>query len=156
MANNSQHFKEILKDMNTIADYNSYISRGYEIPLFLKINEYDLEHHNYHILEYIYNHDKIIQKELSEIFYRNQSTITRSLKKLERKGFIERYHGKNKKNKYIKLTEKGTSAIEEIEEYKRDLENEFLENFTDEEKQTLKDLLSKLSSNIANNKMWNE
>ena len=39
----------------------------------------DIFFHNYMTLEFIYNHENVIQKDLARLFHRNQSTITRSM-----------------------------------------------------------------------------
>lgn len=60
----------------------------------------------------IYNNEGIIQEQIAQNFHLNESTITRNLKKLENKGFIERIPEKRKK--VIKTTEKGKITAQKV------------------------------------------
>ena len=69
-----------------------------------KVKNEDLSFGLQPILITIYKNEGIIQEQLAEIFHLNESTITRNLKKLEDKGFIERIP--DKRTKIIKTTQK--------------------------------------------------
>lgn len=73
----------------------------------------------YPLLIKIYNNDGIIQEQLAQNFHLNESTITRNLKKLEDKGFIERIP--DKRTKIIKITEKGKITAKKV----RDLDEKW-------------------------------
>ncbi|MGN0093592.1 MAG: MarR family winged helix-turn-helix transcriptional regulator [Methanobrevibacter sp.] len=94
---------------------------------------------NYRYLEFIKEHDNIIQKDIAFIFDINQSTVTRSLNALENEGFIERVMLEgNKKNKVVKLTDKGENLIKEFESYKDNIEKQIFKGFSHDDIRKLK------------------
>ncbi|WP_294007405.1 MarR family winged helix-turn-helix transcriptional regulator [uncultured Methanobrevibacter sp.] len=134
---------------NSLDSLISIIDRSFKIACLDKFDELDLTFHNYMTLEFIYNHENVIQKDLARLFHRNQSTITRSIDKLENKGFVERIHDdNNKKNNIIILTTKGQKAVEEINSFKKDLEKDLVYNFTENEREIFKKLLNRLIHNF--------
>lgn len=70
-----------------------------------KVKDENLSYGLQPILVKIYRKKEIIQEELAKAFNLNESTITRNLKKLEDKGFIERIPVK--RTKMIRVTPKG-------------------------------------------------
>ncbi len=141
------YFKEILEKHDSIEFNLSFISRSFELEIFKRAKELGLDPHNYKLLDFINNHEGIIQKDLAQFFDKNQSTITRSLNRLEYDGFIKRVHEENKKNNIIVLTQRGEKVITEINELAKNIENKFLYNFTTEEKEIFTDLAYKLALN---------
>ena len=85
--------------------YISIIYREHAKYLNDKLKNENLSYGLYPLLITIYQDEGIIQEDLAEIFHLNESTITRNLKKLEDKGFIERTI--DKRTKIIKTTSKG-------------------------------------------------
>ena len=80
-----------------------------------KVKNEDLSFGLQPILITIYENEGIIQEQLAEKFHLNESTITRNLKKLEKKGFIERIPDKRKK--IIKITKKGAKTAQKVMDY---------------------------------------
>lgn len=76
------------------------------------VKEENLSFGLYPLLIKIYNNEGIIQEQLAQNFHLNESTITRNLKKLEDKGFIERIP--EKRTKVIKITEKGKITAQKV------------------------------------------
>ncbi|MBR0272267.1 MAG: MarR family transcriptional regulator [Methanobrevibacter sp.] len=66
----------------------------------------------YPLLIKIYKHEGIIQEQLAQSFHLNESTITRNLKKLEDKGFIERIP--DKRTKRIEITDNGRKIAQKV------------------------------------------
>lgn len=75
----------------------SIIYREHAKYLNEKVKKEDLSFGLYPLLIKIYNNEGIIQEQIAQNFHLNESTITRNLKKLENKGFIERIPEKRKK-----------------------------------------------------------
>lgn len=73
-----QFNKEMLNN-NSLDSLISIIDRSFKIACLDKFDELDLTFHNYMTLEFIYNHENVIQKDLARLFHRNQSTITRPM-----------------------------------------------------------------------------
>ena len=83
------------------------------------------------ILVIIYENDGINQEKLAEILHLNESTVTRNLKKLEDKGFIERI--KDKRKKIMKLTPKGKKTALKVLNCDCPWDEKLKEILTDEE-----------------------
>ena len=90
----------------------SIIYREHAKYLNEKVKKEDLSFGLYPLLIKIYNNEGIIQEQLAQNFHLNESTITRNLKKLENKGFIERIPEKRKN--VIKTTEKGKITAQKV------------------------------------------
>ena len=130
----------------------SSLSRGLIILRMNKIKELGINFpQNYRFLEILKeeNDNQFIQKDFAELFRINQSTVTRSLNSLEEEGFIERITLKdNRKNKIIKLTDKGNDTIKEIEDYDKKIENELLKSITEDEAIKFKEMNIKFTKII--------
>lgn len=94
----------------------------------------------------IYKNDGIIQEELAEAFHLNESTITRNLKKLEDKGFIERIPEKRKK--IIKITDEGKKTAQKVMDYDDEWDEKIQSIVGIWEYNHLKDILIKIANNL--------
>lgn len=92
--------------------YISIIYREHAKYLNEKVKDENLSFGLYPLLIKIYNNEGIIQEQLAQSFHLNESTITRNLKKLEEKGFIERVP--EKRTKVIKITQKGKITAQKV------------------------------------------
>ena len=82
----------------------SIIYREHAKYLNEKVKDEDLSFGLFPLLIKIYKNEGIIQEQLAQSFHLNESTITRNLKKLEDKGFIER-------STHIVITVHGMTSI---------------------------------------------
>ena len=94
----------------------------------------------------IYKNEGINQEQLAEAFHLNESTITRNLKKLEDKGFIERI--KDKRKKIIKVTPKGEKSARKVMDYDKKWDEIIKENLTNEEYDNFLKSLRKISEEL--------
>ena len=94
----------------------------------------------------IYKNEGINQEQLAQNFHLNESTITRNLKKLEDKGFIERI--KDKRKKIIKVTPKGEKSARKVMDYDEKWDGKIKENLTDEEYDNFLKTLRKISEEL--------
>lgn len=94
----------------------------------------------------IYKNDGIIQEELAEAFHLNESTITRNLKKLEDKGFIERIPEKRKK--IIKITDEGKKTAQKVMDYDDEWDEKIQSIVGIGEYNHLKDILIRIANNL--------
>ena len=92
----------------------------------------------------IYRNEGINQEQLARDFHLNESTITRNLKKLEDKGFIERI--KDKRKKIIKVTPKGEKIAKKVMDFDKKWDEQL--NLTDEEYDNFISTLRKISEEI--------
>lgn len=134
---------------NSLDSLISIIDRSFKIACLDKFDELDLTFHNYMTLEFIYNHENVIQKDLARLFHRNQSTIARSMINWKIKDLLKEFMMIIiKKNNIIILTTKGQKAVEEINSFKKDLEKDLVYNFTENEREIFKKLLNRLIHNF--------
>ena len=102
-----------------------------------KVKDEDLSFGLYPLLIHIYK-----QEEIAKEMHLNESTITRNLRKLEAKGFIEKT--KDKRKKRISVTEKGRKTVEKAMDYDEKWDEEIKKNLTDEEYVMFKEILMKI------------
>ena len=112
-----------------------------------KVKDENLSYGLQPILVKIYKEENIIQEELARAFNLNESTITRNLKKLEEKGFIERIP--NKRTKKIRVTENGAKVARKVMDYDERWDEKLKSNLSDEEYKIFKDTLRKICEDLT-------
>lgn len=91
----------------------------------------------------------MLMGELSSAINRDKSTTTALVKKLEKLGFVKtEKSAEDSRKKIITLTEKGKKYNETTSELSKNLLAKAFNEFSDEEKNSLLSLLSKLSENL--------
>ncbi|WP_295616105.1 MarR family winged helix-turn-helix transcriptional regulator [uncultured Methanobrevibacter sp.] len=111
-----------------------------------KIKGEDLSFGLFPLLITIYKNEGIIQEDLAQAFHLNESTITRNLRKLEEKGFIERIPQKRKK--LIKVTEKGKKTAQKVMDYHVQWDNKIKEIIGLEEYDHFRSILMNISNSL--------
>lgn len=112
-----------------------------------KVKDENLSYGLQPILVKIYQKKEIIQEELAKAFNLNESTITRNLKKLEDKGFIERIPVK--RTKMIRVTPKGAKTAQKVMDYDEEWDKKIKSNLSDEEYTIFKDTLKKICEELT-------
>ena len=112
-----------------------------------KVKDENLSYGLQPILVKIYREENIIQEDLAKAFNLNESTITRNLKKLEEKGFIERIP--NKRTKIIRVTQKGAKTAQKVMDYDEKWDEKLKSNLSDEEYTIFKDTLQKICEDLT-------
>lgn len=112
-----------------------------------KVKDENLSYGLQPILVKIYREENIIQEDLAKAFNLNESTITRNLKKLEEKGFIERIP--NKRTKIIRVTQKGAKTARKVMDYDEKWDEKLKSNLSDEEYTIFKDTLQKICEDLT-------
>ncbi|MBT2573129.1 MarR family transcriptional regulator [Bacillus sp. ISL-51] len=103
------------------------------------------------IIDYIYkNQDKdLIQKDLADRFHLRGASITSMLQGLEKKGLIERkIPADNERQKNIYVLPKAVELIESFNQSFQKVEDEIIFGLTEEEQQTLNELLNKINQHL--------
>lgn len=111
-----------------------------------KLKDVDLSSGLYPLLIKAYKNKGISQEELADKLHVNESTITRNLNKLEKKGMIEKTPQKRKK--IISVTEKGKITAQKIIDYDKKWDSIIKRNLTDDEFQDLRKLLIKICEDL--------
>ena len=130
-------------DMPT-APFISILYREHAKYINDNVKDEDLSFGLHPLLIKIYRNEGINQEQLARDFHLNESTITRNLKKLEDKGFIERI--KDKRKKIIKLTPKGERIAQKVMDFDKKWDEKL--NLTDEEYDNFIKTLRKISEEI--------
>ena len=126
--------------------YISIIYREHAKYLNEKVKDEDLSFGLFPLLIKIYKGDGIIQEQLAQIFHLNESTITRNLKKLEDKGFIERIP--EKRTKRIEITDKGAKTAQKVMDYDEMWDSKIREIIGEAEYDNFKNTLRKISEEL--------
>ena len=98
----------------------------------------------------LHNEDKIVnQRDIENFLSLSNPTIAGNLLRLEKKGFIIRkISSKDKRYKEIYLTDKSRELKDIIFKYIRDNDNKMFSNMSEEEKENLKNIITKILNNI--------
>lgn len=92
---------------------------------------------------------KLIQKDLAKAFHRRSASITSMLQGLEKKGYIAReIPADNERQKQIRVLPKGMLIVDEINQTIADGEKQLVQALTEEEKDELIRLLSKINQSL--------
>ena len=98
----------------------------------------------------LHNENKIVnQRDIENFLSLSNPTIAGTLLRLEKKGFIIRkISSKDKRYKEIYLTDKSIELKDIIFKYIRDNDNKMFSNMSEEEKENLKNIITKILNNI--------
>lgn len=134
--------EDILRDLGIIA-------RALDSIANIEFKELALTKGQYIYLVRIYENEGIIPERLAEFVKIDRTTTSRAIKKLEENGFIEkRPDDSNKKIRRLYTTEIGKQAALFILRENKHSNKVALENFNEDEVQTMKKLLTKMKNNI--------
>ena len=111
-----------------------------------KLKDENLSFGLHPLLVMIFREGEIIQEQLAKAFNLNESTITRNLKKLEEKGFVERMP--KKRTKIIRVTEKGAKTARKVMDYDEKWDEKIKRNLSDEEYSNFKNSLIKICEDL--------
>ena len=98
----------------------------------------------------LHNENKIVnQRDIENFLSLSNPTIAGTLLRLEKKGFIIRkISSKDKRYKEIYLTDKSRELKDIIFKYIRDNDNKMFSNMSEEDKENLKNIITKILNNI--------
>lgn len=117
----------------------------------MRIKDLDISQQQGRMIAYIaQNEDKgLIQKDLAQVFQRRDASITSMLKRLEKKGYIERRIPKNnERQKNIYVLPKGKALIDQTNEAFYAAEKELVQALNAEEVEELTRLLRKIDQSL--------
>lgn len=100
----------------------------------------------YPFLIEIYSNDGISQEDLAKILYLNESTVTRNLEKLEKRGLIVRTPQKRKK--IITITDEGIEVAKMVMDYDEKWDEIIKKDLNDEEYNNFKKTLIKIGEGL--------
>ncbi|WP_245186917.1 MarR family winged helix-turn-helix transcriptional regulator [Enterococcus larvae] len=114
-----------------------------------RLKRIDLNTQQARTLNYIFSNSGTIQKELAIYLGKQDATITNLLKTLEKKHYITReIPENNERQKKLYLTDKGITAVQEIQAIFIELEEALSSLLTKSEQATTKQLLKKIQQHF--------
>lgn len=137
---------EFSQDLPT-TPFISLIYRKHAKYLNSKVEDVNLTYGLYPFLIEIYKHDGISQEDLAKVLYLNESTVTRSLDKLEKRGFVKKTREKRKK--IITLTDEGAEIAKKVMNYDEKWDEIIKKDLTEEEYLNFKKTLIKISEGLV-------
>ena len=111
-----------------------------------KLKDVNLSSGLYPLLINVYKHQNISQEELASLLHVNESTVTRNLDKLEKKGLITKTPEKRKK--IVNVTSKGGEIAQKVLNYDRKWDEKIKKNLTDGEFNDFQKLLIKICEDL--------
>ncbi|WP_405309515.1 MarR family winged helix-turn-helix transcriptional regulator [Methanobrevibacter sp.] len=111
-----------------------------------KLKDVNLSSGLYPILIKVYKNSKISQEELASELHVNESTVTRNLDKLEKKGLIAKTPEKRKK--IISVTPKGAEIAQKVMDFDARWDDKIKKNLTDSEFKDFQKLLIKICEEL--------
>jgi len=116
-----------------------------------KTSRYKLSSSQARALIYIGDHLGSNQKQIADYFHLRGASTSTLIKKLEEKGYIEKRpsRGSQDRSNRLYLTAEGESLTNGLQSTFDEVENVLVENLTDEETDTLIELLSKINKKFV-------
>ncbi|WP_407432195.1 MarR family winged helix-turn-helix transcriptional regulator [Methanobrevibacter sp.] len=137
---------EFKKEMPT-NPFISLIYRKHAKYLNNKMESVNLTFGLFPFLIEIYNNDGISQEDLAKLLYLNESTVTRNLEKLEKRGFIIRTPQKRKK--IITITDEGKKVAKMVMDYDEKWDEIIKKDLSEEEYNIFKKTLIKICEGLV-------
>lgn len=109
----------------------------------------DIHPAQHRILMVLSSNDRLNQKELASFLQVSPATITISIKKLVKEGYIKKENMESD-NRYnlLHITEKGKNVIEKSNEIFTSIETMMFKNFSEDEKQEFWSMLERIADNL--------
>ena len=137
---------EFSEDMPS-TPFISLIFKKHAKYLNKKMESVNLTFGLYPFLIEIYNHDGVSQEDLAKILYLNESTVTRNLEKLEKRGLIVRTPQKRKK--IITITDEGINVAKIVMDYDEKWDEIIKKDLSEEEYNSFKKTLIKICEGLV-------
>ena len=101
------------------------------------------------ILEYLYENDGAVQKDIAKSCFIEQATVTSILARMEKNELIIRkVDPDNRRFQFVYLTEKGKETQRNCQDVICEIEKECFAGFSDEEKEQAKVLFERMYNNL--------
>ncbi|UOQ47027.1 MarR family transcriptional regulator [Gracilibacillus caseinilyticus] len=124
--------------------YNQKL-RLFQNELNEQLKPFGLFHSQWTILYTLFQKEEMTQTEIWQYLKVEAPTITRTLVRMEKNGWVNRSIGQDKRERIVTLTNKAKSTYPEIMKQIKGTEVQFLQNLSQQERQQFQQLLEKLS-----------
>ena len=133
----------LMKNQDVIHLLNQRI-RYIQKSLNDKLKKFGLYNAQWTILFSLKKNGAMTQTEIMRYLNVEAPTVTRTIRRMEDNGWVKKVRGKDKRERRIELTETAKLKYDEIEQTVANHDQAMLNQLTDEEKDTLYQLLKKL------------
>jgi MarR family transcriptional regulator, transcriptional regulator for hemolysin len=124
------------------------ISRQLSKQLNVALEPFGLYNAQWAVLYVLKEHGTLTQKELCDYLAVEAPPMTRTIQRLTRQGYIAQHAGKDKRKKYIQLTEKALIEYPKWEEAVSEMNRKLVKTLPDPTQDKLLKLLSNWLANI--------
>ncbi|TDM34376.1 MarR family winged helix-turn-helix transcriptional regulator [Macrococcoides canis] len=115
-----------------------------------ELSDYSLTRDQLYMLELIMNDEQVTQKKLIYKLNREQTSISRAIKKLFESGLVKKEQSKfDMRSSVLKPTDKGLEIIKQSQEIKMKVVRNFMKELSAEESEQLIMLLEKIYDSFA-------
>lgn len=121
--------------------------------LFASVKDTGLTFGQPKILDYLKDHNGVVQKEIAFSCHIEPASLTSILNGMEKKGLITRKMcAENRRAFYIFLTEKGEELMHRVDTEFKTIDKKCLSGFSEKEKENLKEYLQRIYINLHSKK----
>ena len=142
---------EIIEDMGDVPIYPalSLIIKGHNIFFDEKLKGTGVSAAELPYIVRIYaDNNNLTQRDLCNLFFVSEPVVARTLKNLEKKGFIIRNKDpKNRTRKLLSITDKGMEISKRMFDINSEWEKRIFNNFTPDEMETFRKSIKKITVN---------
>ncbi|WP_298523619.1 MarR family winged helix-turn-helix transcriptional regulator [uncultured Methanobrevibacter sp.] len=140
-----EDFKKIDASNLPVGKLIAMIARGHAIYINHRLEEFDINSTQLHLLFEIYHTENINQEEISSRCSINKGAVARSIKKLEDKGLVMReVDENNRRQNKVSLTGKGRETLAKAYEILNEWEDEVIVKKGYIEKELLQQILKEI------------
>ncbi|MBE6491025.1 MAG: MarR family transcriptional regulator [Methanobrevibacter sp.] len=116
------------------------------VSLNRKLKELDLTINQANFLVVINTEESLPQSYISQLLNIRGGSVTKALKRLEEKGFVEiNPNPENRSKNIVNITDKGRKVTQEFNRTISEIEDEIFKEYSNEEKENLKIMLRDIS-----------
>lgn len=136
---------------NNIGFYIGFTANVLKNELIRRFNEngYDITHSQWLILMMLWQKDGRNQNELTNLMYREKTTITRVIEGMEKRGLIYReIDTRDRRNKLCYLTDEGNLLKAKLIPIVREINNQAIANIDSQEFDIFKSIIKKVLTNL--------
>ncbi|ARU49985.1 MarR family winged helix-turn-helix transcriptional regulator [Sulfurospirillum diekertiae] len=113
------------------------------------LKKYDISPEQWSLIFRVVERSGLTQKELSDSTYKDQANITRSIDRLEQKGFLKRIENPNDRRSFQLIpTQEALTLVEYVAPLSQAFNQRLTQGFSEEEAHTLIVLLKKVHDNL--------
>ncbi len=122
---------------------------AYQKQVYEKLSNINLSIGQPKVLDFLYEHNGCMQKEIAIGCQIEPASVTSILSKMEKDGYVERVNEEgNRRSLYVYLTEKGLNTAVKVRQVMEEIEEKTLKKLTSKEREVLLELLKKVNEGL--------